>query len=226
MVPIGRNFTTEAPKSLENLPRLEVNLDDPTILTSQQNISRQVAAQLHYEEASSTQWQDRFRNVYNNFGQLVINPNTEYWQAFEARWDSGGAGNSGAFNALPRILSPPTGLTQINPTTGKDPILIPITIEDREVIFEVYEFSRDFRRLFVFRCFWPYVKLANNQPNSFPRGGYSFDGRVKAALEGRRNVGGTMLAIALANVDSAPTAIAKLQALAKRRLSFNYMPEN
>ena len=78
-------------KSLENLPRLEVNLDDPTILTSQQNISRQVAAQLHYEEASSTQWQDRFRNVYNNFGQLVINPNNEYWQAFEARWDSGGA---------------------------------------------------------------------------------------------------------------------------------------
>ena len=50
-----------------------------------------MAAQLHYEEASSTQWQDRFRTLFNNFGQFVINPNAEYWQAFEARWDSGGA---------------------------------------------------------------------------------------------------------------------------------------
>ena len=69
------------------MPRLEIQLEDPTILTIKQDISL-VAAQLHFEEAMSTQWQDRFRNVYNNFGQLVINPNTEYWQAFEARWDS------------------------------------------------------------------------------------------------------------------------------------------
>jgi hypothetical protein len=33
-------------------------------------------------------------------------------------------------------------------------------------------------------------------------------------------VGGTMLALALANVDSAQTAITKLQALANQRLSF------
>ena len=63
-------------------------------------------------------------------------------------------------------------------------------------------------------------KLVSDQLNLFPREGYSFDGRVKSGLGGRRNVGGTMLALALANVDSSQTAIAKLQALANRRLSF------
>ena len=72
----------------------------------------------------------------------------------------------------------------------------------------------------MFRCFWPH-KLAPSEPNLFPRGGYSFDGRINSAFEGRRNVGGTMLALALANVDSSQTAIAKLQALANRRLSFS-----
>mgnify|MGYP001173185643 CR=1 FL=1 len=204
---------------LATLPRLEINLEDPTILASQQDISRQVAAQLHYEEASSTQWQDRFRTLFNNFGQLVINPNAEYWQAFEARWDSGGACTAVLSTHSPESCLPLTGLTQINPGPGQEPILVPIIIEDREVLFEAYEFSRDFRKLFVFRCFWPH-KLASDQLNLFPREGYSFDGRVKSALEGRRNVGGTMLALALANVDSSQTAIAKLQALANRRLSF------
>ena len=194
-------------------------MEDPTILASQQDISRQVAAQLHYEEASSTQWQDRFRTLFNNFGQLVINPNAEYWQAFEARWDSGGACTAVLSTHSPESCLPLTGLTQINPGPGQEPILVPIIIEDREVLFEAYEFSRDFRKLFVFRCFWPH-KLASDQLNLFPREGYSFDGRVKSALEGRRNVGGTMLALALANVDSSQTAIAKLQALANRRLSF------
>ena len=92
-------------------------------------------------------------------------------------------------------------------------------MDDREILFEAYEFSRDYRKLYVFRCFWP-KKLTPGQPNVFPRGGYSFDGRIESALDGRRNVGGTMLALALANVDSPQTAIAKLQALANRRLSF------
>ena len=60
---------------------------------------------------------------------------------------------------------------------------------------------------------------AIGQANQFPKGGYSFDGRIQATLEGRRNVGGTMLALALANVDSPQTALAKLHVLANRRLS-------
>jgi exosortase/archaeosortase family protein len=70
---------------LTELPSLRINLSDTNILTSTQDISRQVAAQLHYEEASSIQWQDRFRTIFNNYGQQMINPNDEYWQAFEAK---------------------------------------------------------------------------------------------------------------------------------------------
>jgi exosortase len=204
---------------LTELPTLQINLSDTNILTSTKDISRQVAAQLHYEEASSTQWQDRFRTVFNNYGQQIINPNDEYWQAFEARWDSGGACTAVLSTHSPESCLPLTGLTQISPAVGEDPLLIPVTVDGQDVLFEAYEFTRNYRKLFVFRCFWP-KKLTPGQPNVFPSGGYSFDGRINSSLEGRRNVGGTMLALALANVDSSQTAIAKLQALANRRLNF------
>ena len=73
--------------------------------------------------------------------------------------------------------------------------------------------------LFVFRCFWPH-KLASGQPNLFPSGGYNFNGRINAAKEGQRNVGGTMLALALVDDGTMEKAIIKLQALANQRLSF------
>ena len=120
----------------------------------------------------------------------------------------------------PESCLPLTGLTQINPPIGQKPILIPIKIEDREVLFEAYEFSRNYRKLFVFRCFWPH-KLAPGQTNLFPRGGYNFEGRIRSALRGERNVGGTMLALALANVDSLDSAIVKLQSLSNQRLSLS-----
>jgi exosortase len=209
--------STEA--NLTELPSLQINLSDTNILTSKQDISRQVAAQLHYEEASSIQWQDRFRTIINNYGQQMINPNDEYWQAFEAKWDSGGACTAVLSTHSPESCLPLTGLTQISPAVGEDPLLIPVTVDGQDVLFEAYEFTRNYRKLFVFRCFWP-KKLSPGQPNVFPRGGYSFDGRINSSLEGRRNVGGTMLALALANVDSPQTAINKLQALANQRLSF------
>ena len=206
-------------KKMQTMPKLSINLNDKDLLNIEQSISRQIASQLHFEKAFSTQFQDRFRCVIGNFGNLVINPNDEYWQAFEARWDSGGACTAVLSTHSPESCLPLTGLAQINPAPGQDPILVPIKIGGREVLFEAYEFSRNYRKLFVFRCFWPY-KLAEEQPNLFPRGGYSFDGRIQSALQGRRNVGGTMLALALANVDSSQTAIAKLQVLANQRLFF------
>jgi hypothetical protein len=96
-------------------------------------------------------------------------------------------------------------------------------VDGHDVLFEAYEFTRNYRKLFVFRCFWP-KRLTPGQPNLFPSGGYNFSGRIDSALEGRRNVGGTMLALALANVESPQTAINKLQALAKERLSFEIKP--
>lgn len=210
-----KNFES---KMLEQ-PSINIDLNDSSILLIENEISRQIRVQLHFTEAKSSQWQDLYRSKLNSFGGLEINQNEEYWQAFEARWESGGACTAVLSTHSPESCLPLTGLAQINPPQGAEPILVPIKIQGRSVLFEAYEFSRDARKLFVFRCFWPH-KMAPDQPNLFPRGGYSSEGRIKSALEGRRNVGGTMLALALANVDSSETAISKLQALAGRRLIF------
>ena len=96
--------------------------------------------------------------------------------------------------------------------------MIAVQVGDRDVLFEMYEFARGPQKLFVFRCFWP-SKLLPGKSNMFPTSGYDFTGRIDAAIEGRRNVGGTMIAIALANVDSPQTALFKFQNLAKRHLN-------
>jgi exosortase/archaeosortase family protein len=205
---------------LVSLPRLSLKANDETIVSVEKIISNQIAAQLHYESARSVQWQERLRTRLTPLNQSrQINPNLEYWQAFEATWETGGACTAVLSTHSPDSCLPLTGLTQINPLPGMPPKLIEINVSGRKVSFEVYEFTKNRKKLYVFRCFWPRMQ-AIGQANQFPKGGYSLEGRIQSTLEGRRNVGGTMLALALANVDSPQTALAKLQALANQRLSF------
>ena len=215
------NYHFESRESnLENLPKLSLNIADDTLLVEEKIISNQIAAQLHFESAQSIQWQERLRTRFNPTNQTrLINPNQEYWQAFEATWESGGACTAILSTHSPDSCLPLTGLTQINPPLGQAPSIITVQVENREISFEVYEFTKNRKKLYVFRCFWPRMQ-AIGQANQFPKGGYSLEGRIQSTLEGRRNVGGTMLALALANVDSPQTALAKLQALANQRLSF------
>ena len=215
------NYHFESRESnLENLPKLSLNIADDSLLVEEKIISNQIAAQLHFESAQSIQWQERLRTRFNPTNQTrLINPNQEYWQAFEATWESGGACTAILSTHSPDSCLPLTGLTQINPPLGQAPSVITVQVENREISFEVYEFTKNRKKLYVFRCFWPRMQ-AIGQANQFPKGGYSFDGRIQSTLEGRRNVGGTMLALALANVESPQTALAKLQALANQRLSF------
>ncbi len=201
---------------MKDLPILRLALEGPEIHIEEQSISRQVAAQLHYEDAQSIQWQDRFRLRPSPFG-LVLNPESEYWQAFECNWESGGACTAVLSTHTPESCLPLTGLVQINPPRGSPPSMIPVRIADREVLFEMYEFAKGFRKLFVFRCFWP-KKILPGKANTFPTGGYDFSGRINAALEGRRNVGGTMLAIAVANVSSEGAAVEKLASQARDKI--------
>lgn len=207
-------------KEMEVLPMLSLNINDKDAVVFENEISRQIAAQLHFEEAKSIQWQDRFRAKWNPYGDLEINQNNEYWQAFQATWDSGGACIAVLSTHSPESCLPLTGLTQISPLAGEGPVLVTVNINDRKILFETYEFMRNYRKLFVFRCFWP-GKLTPGQPNLFPMGGYNFDGRIRSAIDGRRNVGGTMLALALANVESQQTALTKLQILAKHHLTLS-----
>ena len=225
---IGTVFFTElhyreTESKMKDLPTLRLALDDPEIHIEEQSISRQVAAQLHYEDAQSIQWQDRFRLRPSPFG-FVINPESEYWQAFECNWDSGGACTAVLSTHTPESCLPLTGLVQINPPRSSPPSMIPVRIADREVLFEMYEFARGSRKLFVFRCFWP-SKLLPGKKHAFPTGDYDFTGRINAALEGRRNVGGTMLALALANANSYESAISKLQSVANQHLNLIKDPD-
>jgi exosortase len=207
-----------AEKNMKDLPHLELSLDDPEILTETKRISRQVAAQLHYEDAESVQWQDRYRLRPGPYGvEMVIDPTAEYWQAFHCNWVSGGACTAVLSTHSPETCLPLTGLYQISPKRGENPLLVPIQIGNHEVLFEIYEFARDSRKLYVFRCFWP-SKILPEKKNGFPAGGYDFNGRINAAIDGRRNVGGTMLTLALANVSTTEIALARFQGLANRHL--------
>ena len=201
-------------------PKLSLNLIEDSVVTEEEVISNQIAAQLHFDEAKSIQWQDRQRTRFDPFNKVrLLNPNLEYWQAFEATWESGGACTAVLSTHSPDSCIPLTGLTQISPFPGQPPEIIEVEVSGRMVSFESYEFSRERKKLFVFRCFWPYLQLPG-QTNKFPSGGYNFNGRINAAFEGRRNVGGTMLALALANIDSMQIATAKLRELANQHLRF------
>ena len=129
---------------------------------------------------------------------MIVDTNAEYWQAFQCNWESGGACTAVLSTHTPESCLTLTGLVQISPSRGDSPDMVPVRIGEHEVLFEIYEFARGPRKLFVFRCFWP-KKILPGKTNLFPAGGYDFKGRINAALEGRRNVGGTMLAIAVAN---------------------------
>ena len=212
----GGAYWTEAHyRSTENglatLPRLEISLEDPTILTTQQNISRQVAAQLHYEEASSTQWQDRFRNVFNNFGQLVINPNTEYWQAFEARWDSGVPALRFSQLTHPSPASPLLVFPKSILPLGKILSSFPSKLTREKYSLKPTSSVETTVNYLFLDVSTTNLHLTN--PICSPGRIQLFLCRIDSALGGRRNVGGTMLALALANVDSTQTAVAKLQPL-------------
>ena len=205
-------------KNMLTQPKLDLALDNSDIVLKENFISRNIDSQLHYEEAKSYQWQDRFRAKWNPYGFFEINHNDEYWQAFIAHWDLGGACEAVLSTHSPASCLPLTGLTQITPPVGQDPILLPLKVDNLEILFEAYEFSKYQSKLFVFRCFWPH-KAAEGKPNLFPQGGYNFDGRIQSAIEGRRNVGGTMLALSIANIESMESAVNKLEILAQQRLN-------
>ena len=202
-------------------PRISLDLKDPSIFVEEKLISNQINAQLHYNTAHSFQWQSRERMIPKHLGtkEMTFNPNQEYWQAFEANWESGGACTAVLSTHSPAACLPLTGLHQISPPVGFPPKIITIKKDPHEITFEAYEFRKNEKKLHVFRAFLP-AKALPRASNAFPSGGYSLGGRIQSTLEGQRNVGGTLLALALANVESSQAAVAKLHALANQRLNF------
>jgi hypothetical protein len=113
-----------AESAMEDLPAIHLSLDAPEILTETKHISRQVAAQLHYEDAQSIQWQDRFRLRPGPYGMdMIIDPSAEYWQVFECSWKSSGACTTAPSTHTPESCLPLTGLVQISPPRGAPPAM-------------------------------------------------------------------------------------------------------
>ena len=94
--------------------RLNLSLSDSDIVVKTLDIPSQVAAQLHFEKAPYNG-----KIVFGPFlnSQAIINPQEQYWQAFEANWDSGGACTAVLSNFTNNI--PLSGLTQISPSPTK-----------------------------------------------------------------------------------------------------------
>ena len=206
--------------SMEKLPKLITSFTDQSIVTEQKSISSLVEAQLHYEDALSAEWQERVLSRTNPYdGSSIINHEAEYWQGFRCHWESGGACTSILSTHSPDACLPLTGLVQIDPAPGTRPKIISVALRNHHIPFEAYEFAQGNKKLHVFRCFWPNKHFKGKMP-SFPSSGYDFRGRIQAAIEGRRNVGGTMLALCIANAQSLEESIAKLRRQVKERLSF------
>ena len=206
---------------MEKLPRLITSFTDQSIVTEQKPISSLVEAQLHYEDARSVAWQERSHSRTNPYdGTSIINTETEYWQGFQCSWESGGACTSILSTHSPDACLPLTGLVQVHPQRGRPPEIISVPLGNYHIPFESYEFAQDHNKLHVFRCFWPHKHPKGGIP-SFPASGYDFTGRLQAAIEGRRNVGGTMLALCVANVASHDKAIAKLHRQVAKHLTFS-----
>ena len=206
--------------SMEKLPRLITGFADQSIVTEQKSISALVEAQLHYEEARSVEWQERAYSKTNPYdGSSIINQEAEFWQGFQCYWKSGGACTAILSTHSPSSCLPLTGLVQIDPALGTHPKIITVPLQNYQIPFEAYEFAQGNKKLHVFRCFWPNKHPKGKMP-SFPSSGYDFRGRIQASIEGRRNVGGTMLALCIANAQSLEESTAKLHRQVKERLSF------
>ena len=204
-------------RDMVSIPALKVDFSGGEALIEEIRPSQQIEAQLHYENASSTKWQDiRFAQKTPE-GTLQLNPHGEYWQGFACSWKSGGACMAVLSTHSPDACLPLAGLRKISPAPGQMPEIINVPIGGYEVPFEGYEFEKDGKSLFVFRCFWP-RKTHGNQFPPFPQGGYNFKSRVKSAWNGERNVGGTMVALCVGNVFDLETAKRKLIEQVRQRL--------
>ncbi len=203
-------------KHMEDVPTLQIDFATGSVFSVENEPSQQIRTQLHYEEAQSIQWQAKGE------GQEEFDPTLEYWQGFACSWAKGGACKAVLSTHSPDACLPLTGL---KPSPGKLPDHI-VNVGNYKVPFECYQFEHDLvledrkikQTVFVFRCFWP-KKIEGDKFPSFPQGGYDFKNRVLSTWEGRRNTGGTMIALCVTNVKTKTEALAKLQAQVSERIS-------
>lgn len=133
---------------------------------------------LHYDEAKSAAWED---------------PRGVRWWSFFAHWKPQRAALQLVRSHSPEICLPAIGRTfrtarpDLNLTAGSVPL-----------DFRSYEFEQNGRPLFVFVCIQEDKRLASDSTASEE---WNVRGRLRAAFQGKRNLGQRLLEIAVSGLD-------------------------
>jgi hypothetical protein len=133
---------------------------------------------LRYDDAKTAAWEE---------------PRGVRWWTFFARWKPQRSALQLVRSHSPEICLPAIGRTfrrawpNVNVVTGSAPL-----------DFRSYEFEQNGQPLFVFVCIQEDKRLASGPADA---GEWNLQGRLRAALEGKRNLGQRLLEIAILGLD-------------------------
>lgn len=161
-------------------------------------------ALLRYTEGRTAAWQDA--------------PG-EYWNLFFSRWEAGQSAGAAAKMHTPRVCLSAAGLPLV-----RDLGVIAVESAGLTIPLHGYVFNAAGRELYVFYCLWedrraqpaghPLSKSAETGTFSDRLGEdeLTAQGRLRAALAGRRNLGQRVMEISLLGPADAATAVERLKA--------------
>jgi hypothetical protein len=133
---------------------------------------------LHYDDARTAAWEE---------------PPGVRWWAFFARWKPERASLQLVRSHSPEICLPAIGRNFV----GARPD-VNVQADAVALGFRAYEFEQNGRPLFVFVCIQEDKRVASAGPET---GEWNLAGRLRAAWEGKRNLGQRLLEIAVSGVD-------------------------
>ncbi len=164
-------------------------------------------ALLRYTEGHSATWQDRAG---------------EQWNVFFARWEAGQSAGAAAKMHSPRVCLSAAGLPLV-----RDLGVIAVDCDGLAIPLHGYVFNASGRELYVFYCLWedrraqPAALLATGSPTT-PTAARPYsdrladdeltaNGRIRAALAGRRNLGQRVVEVSILGTADAATALSRLK---------------
>lgn len=165
-------------KSAPESPNITVDFQTNTRIYNKQRISDAIKAQLNYKKAISGSW-------VSDEGQEFI--------GFYCRWEQGSGSPLALAVHTPEVCLQLRGYRLIKKHSD---INITFPFSSISVPFEAYTFSYKEQIVHIYRCYWPDRILDGVFPG-FPKQGYNTLGRLKAASQGYRNPGASMIAIGI-----------------------------
>ncbi|HEX8898316.1 MAG TPA: hypothetical protein VF751_06440, partial [Chthoniobacterales bacterium] len=133
---------------------------------------------LHYDDAKTAAWEE---------------PRGVRWWTFFARWKP-----ERAALQLVRSHSPEICLPAIGRTFRAERRNVTVPVDSMALDFRSYEFEQNGRPLFVFVCIQEDKRVASGPADTAE---WNLQGRLRAAWQGKRNLGQRLLEIAVSGLD-------------------------